>query len=369
MCWKVAVFLCFAFFFFDGINGQNVGNNSNDGGECDMQESCACATFRIFFEPYGNENCLLTTESSYMYINPSKCQCQPFIQDGEKYVPFKVWTENGPAKVELRMRKNEIINWLKFYVFEEETERMITNYCHDREFYIIEYARGFLFPSPKKNETKELNENIPFYNFNDTDFVSLSNPITALWLKIKDSEPEHFLLIETENGEIIQKNFKIGLMGHVLDPEKQLEFFSNGIKINLKNELCIPDTYDFFGFIRYIITVNVPGLLKASFYDSKSGKNLKLYFLEKEKFGKPMHTVNETYVEYFSLPLTTTTTTTTTVASTPFLPSIIGKSVQKEDENSAVSVFSFSYLVSFNSHKTEYEDEPTGPAEMSGIFK
>uniref|UniRef100_A0A914PKA5 Uncharacterized protein n=1 Tax=Panagrolaimus davidi TaxID=227884 RepID=A0A914PKA5_9BILA len=180
---------------------------------------------KVFFVPWGKESCL---KKFVMAINIGEkpilknksvklleCECQPF----ERYIPVKVWTENGPTVIE-----------------------------QDNGTSLIE----------------AINENVPFYNLNGTDFVSLINNITVFWIKIKDSEPEHFLIIETENGEMIQKTFQIGLEANGRDPEKHVKTLSNGVNISLKNELCVPYRYNFLGFYRYIITVNETGLLKAS---------------------------------------------------------------------------------------------------------
>uniref|UniRef100_A0A914QBV9 Uncharacterized protein n=1 Tax=Panagrolaimus davidi TaxID=227884 RepID=A0A914QBV9_9BILA len=154
MRWKV-VFLCFILFFGIGIFAQNVGNNGEDGGKCDMQEFSngtktqklvkleknyyrfygAVQIFvgedpllfwlkvnpqfpmdltfyspwkvkqdiKMFFEPYGNKSCLtkfdsvprLGEEKGIYNKLPEECHCQPFVQGNEKYVPYKVWTENG----------------------------------------------------------------------------------------------------------------------------------------------------------------------------------------------------------------------------------------------------------------------------------
>uniref|UniRef100_A0A914P719 Uncharacterized protein n=1 Tax=Panagrolaimus davidi TaxID=227884 RepID=A0A914P719_9BILA len=197
----------------------------------------------LFFVPYGKESCLqkfvLSANSAFkpcdVYLKD--CPCQPFIQDDKTYMPFKVWAENGPA----------IIHY------------------YDK----LDYTK-FLTPPKQNNGTgliEELNKNVPFYNTNGTDFVNLSNPITVLWLKIKDSELEHFLIIETKNGEMIQKTFQIGLEANGRDPEKRVQILSNGVKIYLENELCIP-LYKFVGFVRYIITVNETGILKANIFKS-----------------------------------------------------------------------------------------------------
>uniref|UniRef100_A0A914PIS1 Uncharacterized protein n=1 Tax=Panagrolaimus davidi TaxID=227884 RepID=A0A914PIS1_9BILA len=408
MRWKVAVFFCFVLFFGTEIYGHNICDTgdyitSGGDGECDLKEFLNVTKtqkfvelkkkyyrfdvnvdrfdkrgfiyvgeeplyfwvkffesreyqgfgiqhiwkpkeyVKIFLQAYGKNACTCSSirgsdphcseigeMNGFFLVLPKcvpRCHCQPIVQDNETYVPFKVWTKGGPLKFTYKR------DFMGLFVFEEQEEKMITNECLNKD---------------------------------------LSNPITVFWLKIKDSEPEHFLLIETKNGQMIHKTFEIGLEANGRDPEKRVQILSNGVKINLENELCIPVRYNFLGYVRYVITVNEPGLLKASFYDSKSGENLKLFYLESEKTGVPQIAVNETNFEKFSLELTTipsptTTTTTTTTTSTTSIPStptsktsatkngetkkplalstVAAKSV--DDKSSAVAVFSLSYLVSF----------------------
>uniref|UniRef100_A0AC34FZ76 Transmembrane protein n=1 Tax=Panagrolaimus sp. ES5 TaxID=591445 RepID=A0AC34FZ76_9BILA len=169
---------------------------------------------KVFFEPYGNENCLqsfvispLQSESIYL----SNCQCQPFVQNGESFVPFKVWTENGPIK----FFAGQNIVPLKIYLFEEEKLKLNDQKCLDEQYVQRNYGSldyTDLLPVPQLNENNETelfeeqNQTMPFLNDNGTDYIILINPITVVWLKIKDSESEHFLLIE--NDEMIQKRFE-----------------------------------------------------------------------------------------------------------------------------------------------------------------
>uniref|UniRef100_A0A914PUZ9 Uncharacterized protein n=1 Tax=Panagrolaimus davidi TaxID=227884 RepID=A0A914PUZ9_9BILA len=111
MRWKVAVFLCFVLFFGIEIYGSNDGNNNGDGGgdvngdggSCDMQEFLnVTKTKKLFFEPYGNRICLSSYDITVAVDVSSsfpECGCEPFIHGNEKYVPFKVWTENGSVQI------------------------------------------------------------------------------------------------------------------------------------------------------------------------------------------------------------------------------------------------------------------------------
>uniref|UniRef100_A0AC34G4K8 Uncharacterized protein n=1 Tax=Panagrolaimus sp. ES5 TaxID=591445 RepID=A0AC34G4K8_9BILA len=210
------------------------------------------------------------------------------------------------------------------YVFQEVEQKMITHKCLNEGFIQSNYS-GFdyteLLPIPEifgHNETdliEEMNHNMTFFNDNGTDYINLVNPATVVWLKVEDSAPEHYLLVETETEEMMQKTFEIGLEANGREsPQKKVELLSNGWKVTFIKELCISD-YKFLGFVRYIIAVNETGVLKASFYDSKSGENLKLYYLGEEANGIPKVAPNETNFGKILLPLTTTTTSTT-VAST-----------------------------------------------------
>uniref|UniRef100_A0A914QJA8 Uncharacterized protein n=1 Tax=Panagrolaimus davidi TaxID=227884 RepID=A0A914QJA8_9BILA len=57
---------------------------------------------KLFFEPYGNRKCLRSYDITAMIevsSNFSECGCEPFNHGNEKYVPFKVWTENGSVQI------------------------------------------------------------------------------------------------------------------------------------------------------------------------------------------------------------------------------------------------------------------------------
>uniref|UniRef100_A0A914XZY1 Uncharacterized protein n=1 Tax=Panagrolaimus superbus TaxID=310955 RepID=A0A914XZY1_9BILA len=172
-------------------------------------------TVKIFFEPYGNERCLKSFDASVsLKINFLNCECQPFEQNNETFVPFKVWTENGLVAFEVSRYSTH----LNFYVSEEEEGKLNTLICLNFDFlesnyYGYDYTDLIMFVSEinENNGTElfeEINQNVTFFTDNGTDYINLVNPITVVWLKIKDSAPEHFLLIETESGEIMQKSFE-----------------------------------------------------------------------------------------------------------------------------------------------------------------
>uniref|UniRef100_A0A914Q5S6 Uncharacterized protein n=1 Tax=Panagrolaimus davidi TaxID=227884 RepID=A0A914Q5S6_9BILA len=177
MLWKVA-FLCFVLFFGIEIYGSNVGNNNGDGGSCDMQEFLNVTktkkfvqldkdyyrffergfifvgeeplfywvksttdytlqfasiwktrkSVKLFFEPYGNGSCLRSfdiTATTIVSFDFPECQCEPLIQGNKKYVPFKVWTENGPVQI-FNVQSD-------VYFFEEAVSQMNANECLNKK--------------------------------------------------------------------------------------------------------------------------------------------------------------------------------------------------------------------------------------------
>uniref|UniRef100_A0A914YRL9 Uncharacterized protein n=1 Tax=Panagrolaimus superbus TaxID=310955 RepID=A0A914YRL9_9BILA len=141
-------------------------------------------------------------------LNVANCECQPFVQNNQNFVPFKVWAENKSIYV---------LPLAYLYVFEEEIQKMITQNCHNEKFvgncyghssfHSIGGGFGYLH-SLTVSENNEAEMNQTFFNENGADYINLINPITVVWLNIKDSAPEHFLLIESENGEMIQNSFE-----------------------------------------------------------------------------------------------------------------------------------------------------------------
>uniref|UniRef100_A0AC35F3A0 Uncharacterized protein n=1 Tax=Panagrolaimus sp. PS1159 TaxID=55785 RepID=A0AC35F3A0_9BILA len=162
MRWKVAVFFfCFVLFFEIEIYAQNVGNNGEDGGKCDMQEFLNVTKTRKLvkleknYYRFDGRNVFIGEEplAFWLKIDPqitwslwfsavlksqkdlkvsvmpwgclvkfgkhitvvqklilkeesvelSKCECQTFVQENETYIIFKVWTENGPLRIEVNL--------------------------------------------------------------------------------------------------------------------------------------------------------------------------------------------------------------------------------------------------------------------------
>uniref|UniRef100_A0AC34G747 Uncharacterized protein n=1 Tax=Panagrolaimus sp. ES5 TaxID=591445 RepID=A0AC34G747_9BILA len=75
-----------------------------------------------YFEPFGKTNCLLSIPINEPILLEI-CYCQPFIQNNKEYIPFKIWTENGPIKFQIKQDEDDLSS-LKFHVFEEEEAKM-----------------------------------------------------------------------------------------------------------------------------------------------------------------------------------------------------------------------------------------------------
>uniref|UniRef100_A0AC35FFW6 Uncharacterized protein n=1 Tax=Panagrolaimus sp. PS1159 TaxID=55785 RepID=A0AC35FFW6_9BILA len=116
------------------------------------------------------------------------------FDDGYIYVgeePFSFWVKVHPRTslsfyaYSIGKPKQDLKIFFEPY---EQEEKMIRNECLNRKFLFDNY-RDFdytdLFTPPKnKNETglmTEIDENVPFYNFNGTDYINLINNITIFW--------------------------------------------------------------------------------------------------------------------------------------------------------------------------------------------
>ena len=103
-----------------------------------------------------------------------------------------------------------------------------------------------------------------FFDINGTHFINLTNSQNVFWLEIKDSSPDYYLIVETLDGQMIEKTFEMELEANGGNPNGTSKFLPNGfLNIEMKKELCRP-FYNFLGFIRFSIFINETNIFKAS---------------------------------------------------------------------------------------------------------
>uniref|UniRef100_A0A914NXL4 Uncharacterized protein n=1 Tax=Panagrolaimus davidi TaxID=227884 RepID=A0A914NXL4_9BILA len=248
--------------------------------------------FDLYIQLFGpDDGCFFPEKSKYIhpgqsgsiYFDYSDCECELYENvKGESYLPMELWTDNivyhdmsfeqDGYQLEMYLDEKEAEKWNKMptcpniWINKKIWETKDNNNGMD--------IHGIKSVSELRDESFDKKK--PFYQKNGNDYINLDHRDMVLFLERKDRLDKSYVMIELQEGKILNETIVIKIEVDGTAPDKYYELINGGkgLKITFEHTECL-QVYLYVGLVRYVIHTSKPGMLRASFYNP-DGENKQL---------------------------------------------------------------------------------------------
>uniref|UniRef100_A0A914QDU1 Uncharacterized protein n=1 Tax=Panagrolaimus davidi TaxID=227884 RepID=A0A914QDU1_9BILA len=233
--------------------------------------------FNLYIQLFGpDDGCLLQEEAKAAAGQPGSisidydCGCELYENGkGESYLLMELWTdkiiyhdmsfEQDGDQLEMYLDEKEAEKWNKMPTCPNIwiNKKVMETKINGKEIHGMRYTSELW--------REQFNGKKLFYQKNGNDYINLDSRDMVMFLERKDVLEKVYVMLELQEGKILNDNIEIKIEVDGAAPDKYYELINGGkgLKIFFKHTECLQVPV-YIGLVRYVIQTSIPGMLRAS---------------------------------------------------------------------------------------------------------